>query len=279
MNDLSEKEQLEEMRTWWAENGRFVITGVVLGVAIIFGWNQWQSSIAISQTEASNLFEEVMVAVETGDTAAAEVAASNLFENYDQTVYPGQTRLAMARLYMEKGRDQDAADVLRDLIGSDIGSDNDSVGQMRRGLTGKDDGATIRLVGRLRLAKIMLYQNKPDEVVELLKDRGDGGFAARYSEVLGDAYAAQGNFAEAQAAYLAALGERPTLQTIDTNLVQLKLNDLPDLAELATTSAAIEAAIDAGQVADVAEDAAESVDDPAEAEAQDDAEPEPETGQ
>ena len=260
MNDLSEKEQLEEMRAWWAENGRFVITGLVLGVAIIFGWNQWQSSIATSQTAASNLFEEVMTAVETGDVAAAEVAANKLFEDYDQTVYPGQARLAMVRLYMDKGRDQDAADVLRELIGA-------------------DDASEIQLVGRLRLAKVLLYQNKPEEVVDLLKDHGASGFAARFSEVLGDAYAAQSNYAEAQAAYEGALRENPAARTIDFELIQLKLNDLPDLAELATTSAAIDAAIDAVEIVNVAEDAAESVDDPAAAEAPDDAESDTETGQ
>jgi len=260
VNDLSEKEQLEEMRAWWSENGRFVITGVVLGVAIIVGWNQWRSSIETAQIEASNLFEEVMVAVGGGDSAAAEFAAENLFVNYDQTVYPDQARLALARLYMDKGRDQDAADILNELIVA-------------------GDESEIQLVGRLRLAKVKLYQNKPDEVVELLKDRGESAFAARYSEVLGDAYTARGNFAEAQTAYLAALSENPALQTVDNTLVQLKLNDLPDLDELAATSAALEAAIDEAEVAQEPENAPEAMEEPAELEAQADAEPDTGTEQ
>jgi predicted negative regulator of RcsB-dependent stress response len=258
VNDLSEKEQLEEMRAWWSENGRFVMGGVVLGVAIIFGWNQWRASIEATQLEASNLFEEVMTAVGNGDADAAELAADYLFENYQQTVYPDQTRLAMARLYMDKGRDQDAVEVLRGLI-----------------VEGEE--TEIQLLGRLRLAKVLLFQNKPDEVVELLKDRGESGFTARYSEVLGDAYVAQGNFAEAQTAYLLALGEQPALQTIDNNLVQLKLNDLPDLDELAETSAAIEAAIDEGEVADEPEDSGEAVEAPAEPQAEDGPETDGET--
>jgi len=162
VNDLSEKEQLDEMRAWWAEYGRYVITGLVLGGAIIFGWNQWQSSIANSRTEASMLFEEVMTAVQSGDLDAAEAAAVTVFAEYQQTVYPGQTRLAMARLYMDKGRDQDAVEVLRELLGPGRESE-------------------IQLVARLRLAKILQYQNKPDEVVDLLADREAGGFSARYS--------------------------------------------------------------------------------------------------
>jgi len=213
------------MRAWWAEYGRYVITGLVLGAGIIFGWNQWQANIATNRAEASMLFEEVMNAVQSGDLDAAEVAAGTLFVEYQQTVYPGQTRLAMARLYMDKGRDLDAAEVLRELLLP-------------------DEASEIQLVARLRLAKILLYQNKPDEVVALLQDRAAGGFTARYGEALGDAYAAQGEYAQAQAAYLTALDEDPSLLTVDTDLVQLKINDLPDPAELAEASAALEAAAD-----------------------------------
>ena len=113
-----------------------------------------------------------------------------------------------------------------------------------------DDETEIQLVGRLRLAKVLLYQNKPDEVIALLIDRDESGFSARYNEVLGDAYVATGAYAEAQAAYEAALSENPQLSTVDNNLIQLKLNDLPDVTELAATSAAIEAAIDEGEVAE-----------------------------
>ena len=261
MNDLSEKEQLDEMRAWWSENGRFVITGVVLGVAIIFGFSQWRSSIENAQIEASNLFEEVMTAVGNGDADAAEVAANNLFDNYDRTVYPEQTRLALARLYMDKGRDQDAVDVLRELIV-------------------EEDESELQMVGRLRLAKVLQYQNKADEVIELMEGRNEGGFAARYSEVLGDAYAARGDYAAAETAYLAALTEDRAVQTIDNNLIQLKINDLPDLNEVAATAEALEAAIEAGDVAEESTDAPVAVEEPEAApEMVEDADPEAETGQ
>ena len=38
MDDLlSEKEQIEKMQTWWSDYGLYVIGGVVLGAAILFG--------------------------------------------------------------------------------------------------------------------------------------------------------------------------------------------------------------------------------------------------
>lgn len=239
MNDRSEKEQLEELRAWWAENGRFVIAGVLLGVAAIFGWNQWQARIEKTQIEASNLFEDVMEAVGSGNTEAAEAAANELYANYQRTVYPDQARLAMARLYMDRGRDADAAATLREVVQA-------------------DDNSEITMVARLRLAKILLYQEKPGEVITLLKDHVEGGFAARYSEVLGDAYAAEGRFAEAEEAYLTALAQNRNSRTIDNNLIRLKINDLPDPNELAATTGEAEPAADEVDVGDADGDGADA---------------------
>lgn len=253
MNDRSEKEQLEEIRAWWAENGRFVIAGVILGVAAIVSWNQWQSRIESTQIGASNLFEEIMAAVGDGNTEAAEAAARDLYLNYERTVYPNQARLAMARLYMDKGRDEDAANALRDVLATDKNEET-------------------QMVARLRLAKILLYQDKPGDVIELLKDRGEGGFAARYNEILGDAYVAKGDYAAAEQAYQAALSESRNLRTIDNNLILLKLNDLPDLDELAQAS-------DTTEEGETEDEATHEAEEPAETIPQDDAEPESGTEQ
>jgi predicted negative regulator of RcsB-dependent stress response len=57
VDDLqSEKEQIEEMRQWWSENGRYVIGGIVIGAGLLFGWNSYQSNKLVAQSEASALF-------------------------------------------------------------------------------------------------------------------------------------------------------------------------------------------------------------------------------
>lgn len=208
MEDLSEKEQLEALRAWWAENGSYVMGGIIVGMLIIFGWNQWQSTRTETAIAASTLYEDVMDGAGRSNLDAASTAAEQLFSGYPDTPYAAQARLAMARLYMDNGRDQDAADVLRPL------ADSGTVDE-------------LALVARLRLAKILLYQDKAADVIDLVKDMPETAFAARFSEVLGDAYVALGSYAEAEAAYVAALNDNPLARTVDTALIQLKLNDLP----------------------------------------------------
>ena len=208
MADQSDKEQLEEVRAWWAENGSYIIGGIIVGVVIMVGWNRWQASIANEEIAASALFEDVMEAAARGNLDKATAAAEPLFSDYERSPYAAEARLALASLYMDNGRDQDAADVLQAQVDSD-----------------PDD--EITLVARLRLAKILLYQDKAEQVVALIKDMPESAFSARFNEVLGDAYAALQSWSEAEAAYISALNDNPQVPTVDSRLIQLKLNDLP----------------------------------------------------
>lgn len=214
---LSEKEQIDEMRAWWKENGNYVIAGLVLGIAGILGFNQWKSSQLNTQLEASALFETLVDEVADNRLEPAEAIATNIYADYAKTVYADEARLAMARVYMGQGRDADAAAVLRDLLSA--GNNND-----------------IKQVGRVRLAKILLYQDQPDEVLTLLEGQAGGGFAARFNEIIGDAYFAKGQYEDAEASYQAALTDPNAAQVLDTALVQMKIFDLPDSSALVAMS-------------------------------------------
>lgn len=212
MDDLqSEKEQLEEMRAWWAEYGRYVIAGIVIAIAGLVGFNQYTSSKLAAQTEASLLYESLAEHVVDGDLDDAESVADDLANNYANTSYAAQSKLAMARLFMDKNRDQDAADVLNELLA----------------LRGNDE---LKHIGRLRLARVLLYQDKAQEVVDLLADSESAAFAALYSELRGDAYVALDRIEEAGDAYREALADPSQNPTIDRALVQMKLVDLPQAA-------------------------------------------------
>jgi len=219
VDDLSEKEQIEQMRAWWSEYGNYVVGGIVVGIVLIVGFSQYRSNARTQQTEASTLYETLFEAVADGKSSDAEAVAADLYENYASTVYPSQAKLAMARMYMDKGRDQDAADALREIVDQEPDSE-------------------LGLIARLRLAKVLQYQDKAQDVVELLSGRTESAFAARYGEALGDAYMSLGMHDDAREAYLLAIADSAALPTVDRALLQMKVDDLPEVA--------IEQAVDAG---------------------------------
>ncbi len=212
MDDLSEKEQLEKMAAWWSENGKYVVGGIVLGAGLLFGIDRYQNSKLQAQLDASSAYETLVGQVVDGDLEDAEVTANTITMEFPDTSYAGQAGLAMARLYMDKNRDQDAADSLTAVIDGSVSDE-------------------LKHVARLRLARILMYQEKPEEVIDLLEAQDIEAFAASYNEVLGDAYAALGRIEDANQAYQAALLDPLSQGTVDQQLVQWKALDLPAIAE------------------------------------------------
>jgi predicted negative regulator of RcsB-dependent stress response len=210
VEDLSEKEQIEQFRAWWSDYGNYVIAGVVLGAIGLFGFNYWEKSRLDAAYAASADYDRLTDLVVEGDLDAAESLSDSIIEAYPDSAYAAQARLAMSRLYMDQSRDKDAADTLNDLLGSSAGED-------------------YKKVAQLRLAKIRLYQDKADEALELLgpAGEGDGAFAARFDEARGDAYVALGQLDDAREAYRRALAETGGASTVNQEFVQLKLLDLP----------------------------------------------------
>ena len=211
MDDLlSEKEQIEQIRSWWTVYGGYVILGVAAGALMLFGINYYQNSKLQSQLDASSLYQELTDYVVDGDLDDAEIVAGRLHAEFSDTPYSAQAKLAIARLYMDKNRDQDAADALQELLAGSSGTE-------------------LKHVARLRLAKILLYQDKAQEVVDLLEGQENTAFAAVYGEVLGDAYSALDRIADAQAAYQQVLMDPQAQGTVDQRLVQWKALDLPEI--------------------------------------------------
>ena len=166
---LSEKEQIQYIREWWQENRSYILIVIVVIVGGITGNNAWKSSVAEKQLSASSLYESLAVGVSDNNSETAEEIADQIFNGYEDTIYFEKAKLAMAYFYMSQSRDEDAANSLRDILQK----------------SGDDE---ISLIAEYRLAKIMLYQKKYQEVIDMLTDNNGHAFETKYSELLGDAY-------------------------------------------------------------------------------------------
>jgi len=64
---LSDEEREEALREWWSDNWRWIIGGVVLGVALLVGWHYWQNYREQRAEQASTLYGEVQAAESRSD--------------------------------------------------------------------------------------------------------------------------------------------------------------------------------------------------------------------
>jgi predicted negative regulator of RcsB-dependent stress response len=83
----------------------------------------------------------------------------------------------------------------------------------------------LALVARVRLGRVLVALNKPDDALALLDTKTAGAFAGRFHEVRGDALFAKGDRAGALKEYEQAR-EGAGNGSVDNESLQLKINDL-----------------------------------------------------
>ena len=77
-DDYDEYEQSEQVRKWLRENGLSIVVGVVLALALIFGWRQWQSHRAGHHALAAEQYAALESALAAGHDANVAVGQGKL---------------------------------------------------------------------------------------------------------------------------------------------------------------------------------------------------------
>jgi predicted negative regulator of RcsB-dependent stress response len=202
---LTEKEQVERIRLWWRENRWFLIGGAAI---MALGWSGWQQYQAYQQRvaeEAAALYLDLQASIGDDDSERADELLARLAADHGSSGYLDQARLLVA------------ADNL-------IGDTQRSIDELTAVMVGSRD-EDMAMIARLRLARVLAYDEQYDRALEVLNVTEPGEFGARLSEIRGDVHAATGNVDAAVGEYTDALLGAGN-GTVDTEFVQLKLNEL-----------------------------------------------------
>ena len=61
MENYNEDDQLLELKAWWNEYGRSIVTGIVLAIVTVGGWNFWdQYTTKRSEAGFNDLLQSMM---------------------------------------------------------------------------------------------------------------------------------------------------------------------------------------------------------------------------
>lgn len=203
---LTDDQQADRAKQWLRENGVFVVAGIVLGLALLFGWQRWEAYQLTKSGEASVVWEQMRSAIEGGRYNEVDETLALLESDYASTPYLDQARLAIARMHMDRNSPDEAIKALNALV-TDAGD------------------SELRRVAELRIAQIYLYQERYDEALAILGPDEATPFVAQYHELRGDIFFAQGQLEDARDEYQLAL-DKDKYSTIDRAYVQIKLDDV-----------------------------------------------------
>ncbi|MCZ6826043.1 MAG: tetratricopeptide repeat protein [Gammaproteobacteria bacterium] len=205
---LSEDEQVEKLRQWWGENGMFVIAGLVMGIALLVGWNQWKQYRETRANEGSEAYTAMNEALENSTAATALEIGARLISEYQDTPYANLAAFALAKYHVGQSEPELAAGYLSGVLEN-----------------ARDE--EIRHIARLRLARLQMEQADNSVALQTLAVHDPGQFAARYHELRGDAHFGLGDHASARDEYMKALGLFDQ-GVVNSQLLQMKLDSLTE---------------------------------------------------
>ncbi|MGP9419137.1 YfgM family protein [Pseudomonas reactans] len=199
----TENEQVDAVRRFFAENGKALAIGVVLGIAALGGWRYWQSHESSAMADSSVAFQQANQAVT--DKKAQGVEDLEKFAQSNKNNYGVFASLQLADHFVEA---KDFANAEKQLVAAQSQAKEENL---------------LSLVS-LRLARVQSQQKKFDDALKTLDGVKGEGWIALQQDVRGDVLLAKGDAKGAREAFSKGLDSKPS-QTLQ-NVLRMKLNNL-----------------------------------------------------
>jgi len=206
---MTEEEQIAQMKDWWQRNGKPLLTGGALALAIVVGWQAWQQYQTNQAQGGGALYQQLLetTLTPTGQPDAGKVTelADKLKSEYGGSAYAQYGSLFVAKVAVDNAKLDDAVAELKPLVD-------------------KPADATIGELARQRLASVLAAQGKTEEGLKLLEGEADKAWQASREELKGDLLVQLGRSDEAHAAYQKA--KDSLSEDAAVGGLQMKLDDL-----------------------------------------------------
>ncbi len=203
---LTEQEQIELLKNWIKQYSAVILTGLLIAAMSITGWRYWQQRQINTLNRASAIYDEMLTKRVQNDPEATVIQAQKLYSHYPKTVYGQFATLMLARAALEKNNLAEAEKQFNIVIR-------------------QSNVASLRQIARLRLARLLISENKYQDAIKILHKVDDKNFNGLTNEIRGDAYLAMRNIAKAREMYQQALADLPNAETIRP-LLQMKYDNL-----------------------------------------------------
>lgn len=204
MSYITEDQQVEELKSWWKQNGKFIVVVFVMILAGVFGWRYWQDSQHESNLQLSEQYQQLLSNFAAGN-ASNETLDTFVQENSGD-VYAIFTLLEQAKNYVGQGDLMNAEKSLQSAVK-------------------QSNNSSLTAIANLRLARVQVALKQYSKAETTLNSVTDAAWAGDKAEISADIAQAQNNTAEAKKLYQVAL-DSPTISALQKQILQLKIDSL-----------------------------------------------------
>lgn len=204
--DLQEQEQIDTIKAWWKDNGKYVLGAVLVSLIALGGWRGWNYYQNKQAAEAATLYAEFTQQLASNDAKRVNDAAAAMMDKFARSAYAARAALLAAQV-------------------NELEKDIARAKTQLQWVIDHAAEAALKDVARLRLAAILLDEKGYDEAMKLLNAAHPDSFNGLYADLKGDVLNAQGKTEEARTAYKLAF-EKTDAKSMYRNLIQMKMDAL-----------------------------------------------------
>ena len=206
--NLEEQEKIDGFKAWWDKYGNAItilLTAFLVTLGGAQAWKYYQQQQAHQAADLYTLLQQVKT---SGDATKINDAAHLLTAGFSSSGYAPRAALIAAQVDVEVSNNKRAIQNLQWIVDH-----------------AKE--ATMQDLARLRIAGILLDEEKYDEALRILNTQHGEAFVGLYLDRKGDILTASKKISEARLSYQAAI-DKLSKNNNYYNIVQMKLDALGD---------------------------------------------------
>ncbi|XHA15526.1 YfgM family protein [Citrobacter farmeri] len=199
----NENDQVDAIKRFFAENGKALAVGVILGVGALVGWRYWNSHQTESARSTSLSYQTVVSSLSAGK--AEDLSVAEKFAADNKNAYGALASMELAQQFVDQNQLEKAA------------------AQLQQGLAATSD-ENLNAVITLRLARVQVQLKQADTALKTLDSVKGEGWAAIVADLRGEALLSKGDKQGARSAWEA--GVKSNASPALSEMMQMKINNL-----------------------------------------------------
>ena len=184
MNNYSNDE--EKLISWFQENYKNILLGIILGLGIGFSYNYYNDMQSNSQFEISSKYEEAIKAYNNNEINLILALSNELSKEYPTNTYTTMSNLYAAKIHYINGDFEESKNKLRQII--DNQNDKD-----------------LKSIATIRLARLLISEGKYNDAEIVIKKHVNHNTNLLSIELLGDISLAKNQLLQAKSYYMKLL--------------------------------------------------------------------------
>lgn len=204
-------DQAQAVKAWLRKYGLSIVIGLALGLALFYALQFFMAKRVVASEKAANAYIILLNSTAIANSPQIAMMVDDMVKNYPKTPYASMAQFFAAQAAVNAGQYDEADSQLQWII------DHSKVNSFRQ-------------IARIRLARVLLQQQKINDAMVVLKKIEDKTYIPLIETVQGDIYLTQKQYAEARKAYESALNGANQFSGL-TNMLEMKLST-PQLAQI-----------------------------------------------